>query len=160
MNAAHLHIAVNHLPLFALLFGAALLIAGRWKGYRVLVTAGLSITMIAGLGAGAAYLTGEGAEEIVEEQVIGDVDDLIHEHEEVALFALWLTVVAAAVAAWALWSSRGGGEPPRTPTAGVIVLALAALALMVLTAWHGGKIGHPEIRSAAVVSSPASGDDD
>jgi hypothetical protein len=41
MNAAHLHLMVNHLPLFALLFAGGLLLAGILRKQLAITNAGM-----------------------------------------------------------------------------------------------------------------------
>lgn len=159
MNAAHLHLALNHLPIFALAFALVLLVWGRLRRERVVLTIGLALTVLAGAGAGGAYLTGEAAEEVIEDRP-GFDEAPVHEHEEAAEFALWLTLAAAALAAGTLWYHRRGGEYSPTALTATLVVGLVAMASLTVTAWHGGEISHPEIRGGAVADAPARVDDD
>ena len=70
MNAAHFHLIVNHLPLFAAMFGGLLMAAGLWRRSENLTRAGLMLGLVAGLGAGLASFSGERAEELVEGDVL------------------------------------------------------------------------------------------
>jgi len=83
VNSAHLHLMVNHLPLFAALFSGVFLMVGLVRAQSALTKAGLVIAVVAGLGAFTAARTGEGAEEIVEE-LAGISEAAIEPHEEAA----------------------------------------------------------------------------
>ena len=159
MNAAHLHLALNHLPIFALAFALVVLGWGRIRRERIVVSLGLALTVLAGAGAGAAFLTGEPAEEVIEDRP-GIDEARIHEHEEAAEFAVWLTIAAAVVAAGALWYHRRG--EPYSPAAltATMVVGLVAMASLTVTAWHGGEISHPEIRASASGPAATGADDD
>src|ERR1041384_6680410 len=62
MNGAHLHLIVTHLPVLGTGFGTLLLGLGLIRRSRVIQQLALSVLVLAGVTAGAAYLTGEGAE--------------------------------------------------------------------------------------------------
>src|SRR5438309_10851394 len=57
MNFVHIHLAINHSPLYATLFAFFLLLIGMIIRTRSIATAGLVIAIIAALGAIAADLT-------------------------------------------------------------------------------------------------------
>jgi hypothetical protein len=159
MNAAHLHLALNHLPIFALAFGLITLAWGRLRGPRTLMTVGLVLTVLAGAGAGGTFLTGEPAEEVLEDRA-GFDKELVHEHEEAADFALWLTLAAAVTAAGALWWSRAGGDYSGPAVAVTLLIGVIAMVALAITALRGGEISHPEIRSGAAAAVVVSHDDD
>ncbi|MEO8479857.1 MAG: DUF2231 domain-containing protein [Gemmatimonadota bacterium] len=153
MNAAHLHLALNHLPIFAIAFATGFLAWGLKRRHPALLRAGLVLTVLAAVGAGGAFLTGEPAEDVIEDQP-GFSRDRVHDHEDAADFGLWITVAAGVVALGVLWRAKGRVEGPTT-NAAALVLAVSVLALAALarTAWLGGEISHPELRSAVVGGS-------
>lgn len=159
MNAAHVHLMVNHLPLFAVMFGLVFLALGLWRPMMPVVRrAGLVLMVVGGLGGGAAFLSGEPAEEIVEEHVQVN-EDLIHEHEEAGEFGMISTAVAGLLALAILWRSRRS-PIGRGATVLSLVVGLWAMAVLARTAWLGGKIQHPELRGEAGLVLPASEDQD
>lgn len=158
MNAAHLHLMVNHLPLFAVLFALVFLVIGLWRpALPVVRRAGLVLLVVGGLGGGAAYLSGEPAEEIVEEQALVD-HDRVEEHEDAGKFGLISTAIAGVLALAILWRSRNAAIG-RGATILALVVGLWAMAVLARTAWLGGKIQHPELRTGAGAIAPAPGDD-
>jgi len=157
MNYAHLHLMVNHLPLFATLFGGALLAWGLVKKQPVLKSAGLVLGLVSGLGGAAAVFTGERAEDVVE-AVAGTNEDAIHEHEEAAektrfsLLALGLVSLIGLTALKNREQLRGRMEWL------ALALFVVSLAMVAWTANLGGPIQHPELGAAA--PSGADLDDD
>lgn len=156
MNGAHLHLMVNHLPIFATAFGLVFLLLGLWRpALAVVRRAGLLFLVVGGLGAGAAYLTGEPAEEVVED-LPGVTNERIHEHEEAAEFALIVCGAAGLVALALLWRRRGR-EIDNASTmiaAGATVLAFAVLAR---AAWLGGEVRHTELRPGFTAAEEGGG---
>lgn len=147
MNGAHLHLVLNHIPLFALLFGGAILLYGRLRDNDFGVRIALVLFVIAGMAAGGTYLTGEGAEEVVEGQP-NVMHSYIESHETVALYALIASVVLGVMALGTLAFYRSRRIPnPLNNT--LLLVAVVALGIIAYTANTGGKISHPELRSGA-----------
>lgn len=145
MNAAHLHLALNHLPVVGLLFALALIVVAlRTRSPELARVALWSLVVVAVLGL-LAYLTGEGAEEVVE-RLAGVSEAAIESHEEAALVAVLLVGGLGALAGAGLWLQAQGDGLRR----GFLVLTLAATLLvagwMAWTANLGGRIRHAEIR--------------
>lgn len=156
MSNAHWHLLLNHLPVLGVPFGAALLGIGLLWGQTVLQRAGLIVLVLAGLAAGAAYLTGEPAEHALETQSVpgSRPESLIEAHEDAAVAATVASGVLALVAAVALWRLRGG-RTGGVWTTGALVLSLATALTLAYVATLGGRISHPEIRPAASIGTAA-----
>lgn len=152
-NSAQIHLALNHAPLFGILVGMAILLAGYLLQQGVLRKTGLVLLVLGGLSVIPVYLSGESAEELVEHKP-GVSEAIIHDHEEAAELALILTLVTGAGAAGVLLFSKR--VPPELERkAGLAVLALSVVAVIVVAraAHLGGMIRHDELRSG--VSSEA-----
>jgi hypothetical protein len=156
MNGAHLHLMLTHLPVMGVAFGALLLGFGLFRDDRVIQQTALSVLVLAGVAAGLAYLTGEGAEEAIE-GTIGAGKPYLDRHEEAGKFGL---VAGGIVGAMALFALVGGREG-RPLSRGLIVLnfvfALIASGTLAWVANLGGQIGHPEIRSGQIAPVGAEG---
>jgi hypothetical protein len=150
MNAAHLHLMVNHLPLFAALFAGVLIAAGMMRKQVALTNAGLMIAVVAGLGAFAAARTGEGAEEIVSE-LAAVSEGAIEPHEEAAEAAMFAAMGLGALALIALASPARMAKARRAASIGALIMAVVTFGMVARTANLGGAIRHPEI------GAPASG---
>ncbi len=157
MNGAHLHLALNHLPIFAIAFAMGFLGWGLKLRHPALLRSGLVLAVIAATGAGGAFLTGEPAEGVIEDQA-GFSRDRVHDHEDAADFGLWITVAAGVVALGVLWSAKGTVEGPTTiATAVVLTISVLALAALSRTAWLGGEISHPELRLTETAATESIG---
>jgi uncharacterized membrane protein len=157
MSAAHLHLMLNHIPLLGLVFGAALLAYGLWRGAEDVQKASLGLLAVAGLSAIAVYLTGEPAEEVVE-GLAGVSHDAIEAHEEWGLYALVAGIATGALALGALLLGWVRERLGRGAVVLTLVLALLASGLIGYTANLGGKISHPELRGETVSAVDGGGE--
>lgn len=153
MNAAHIHLLLNHVPVLGAVFGLLVLGYGYTRGSRDVMKAGLWLLVIVGITGGFVYLTGEPAEELVED--LAGVSEAVLERHEAA--ALWATIGAGLVGLVALvglvrWRA---GELPRRYAGAVLALTLGLTGLMGWTANLGGQVRHAEIRSGSSVSVSA-----
>lgn len=157
MSAAHLHLALNHIPVLGTLFGILLLAYGHWRDQLSLQKATLGFLVGIGAVAVAVYLTGEPAEEVVE-GVAGVSHEALELHEEWGWYAVLASSVTGVAALGALLYGWIRQSLPRWTVRAVFVLALLTGGIMVYTANLGGKVHHPELRSdATVVQSPDAG---
>lgn len=76
MDQAHLHLIINHLPVFGSILGGIVLAYGLWTKTNQTKVAAYILFIISSIGAGISYLTGEAAEETVE-NIAGVSKDLI-----------------------------------------------------------------------------------
>ncbi|MEO6096040.1 MAG: hypothetical protein ABIW76_10235 [Fibrobacteria bacterium] len=145
MTPVHIHLMLNHLPVFAsaialLLLGYAL--AREHESYKklayvILIAAGLATPMV--------FLSGERSEEKVED-IAGVSKHALHEHEEAgeAALAVMLTLGAAALLQLLLYAFPNLARL-RGKTAFAILLGSAlALGWAAWTAKLGGQIRHAE----------------
>lgn len=149
MNATHLHLLLNHLPILGSFFGLALLAAGTVShgGQLWLTRAALAFFIVVGVSAVPANLTGEPAEH----QVIklpGVTRHAIHEHEEAAESALIAAGLLGAVALGALLLQQRNHPATRRALWAVWALALITAGLMARTGYQGGLIRRPELRGS------------
>ncbi len=146
MNGAHLHLLLNHLPVLGTAFGLLLLLFALLRKSDEIKRVSLGVFVFTALSAGAAYLTGEPAEEAVE-KLPGVAEALIGQHEDAALIALVVAGVTGGVALLGLILFRRAEKLPVWVVAAALVLALATGGLMARAANLGGQIRHPEIRA-------------
>ncbi len=144
MNAAHLHLMINHLPVLGTVFGLLLLAAGTWRKSEELKRAALATFVLVALAAIATYLTGEPAEDVAKKGA-NFAGAFFEKHEDLAGAAMAGSVVIGVAALFGLVWYQG----PRLmkPWFGTLVLvaALVVTGLMAYTAYLGGRIGHPEL---------------
>lgn len=145
MNAAHFHLALNHLPIYAVIFGVVLVVIGRIVRSDTTERVGLWTLVIAGLFAIPVYLTGEPAEEVVE-KLPGVSETFIESHEEMGVFALAGALALGIVGAATLFFSRGTKVISKVWWLAVVILGVLTIGVLLQTAFLGGKIRHSEIR--------------
>jgi hypothetical protein len=158
MNAVHIHLLLNHVPVIGTFIAVLLLGYALLRRSQALVRAGLGMLVLVALAAGVVYVTGEPAEELVE-GLAGTSMPILERHEEAALVAVLLLGLAAlfAFAILLVFRRRESGIPWRFATA-AFLFALLPAAAMGYVANLGGQIRHPEIRTE-VIATPGEGAD-
>lgn len=144
MNPAHVHLMINHVPLFAALFGGALLVWGLLKNQPALRSAGLVLGVIGGLSGVIAAKSGERAEEIVEEYA-GTNETALEAHEEAGEAAQWAAALLGLIALGGLLVPKGRVQLRRRTEWLAVLAFLIALGMVARAANLGGPIRHPEI---------------
>lgn len=143
MNAAHLHLIVNHIPIFTTLIGIFVLMWGMYKKEISIRNIAFVLFIFGALSSYAALETGESAEEIVEE-VAAVSHDAIHDHEEAAELSLWSAVVMGLFSIGALVAQKYKFRFETGLNVAILLFALITLGLLAYTAYEGGEIRHPE----------------
>ncbi len=154
MNAAHWHLVLNHVPLIGIGFVALLMVIAFLRKSSELVSVSLVLTVAVALFAIPAYLTGEPAEEIVEDMP-GISENLIHEHEEAAEKAFILVEAVGGLALIGLIARRFNKNLGNTLAVATLAGLLAGGGLVAYTANLGGKIHHQEIREGSATLPPS-----
>ncbi|KOY85284.1 hypothetical protein AD998_03150 [bacterium 336/3] len=146
MNAAHFHLVVNHLPIIVPIIGLLVMLGGLILKSEVIKRTAYAIFILGAIATVPAFVSGEGAEEVLEK--MQDVSHkLIHEHEEKAeTFALLSYVLGliAIVGLWSNWKKKGFASVISYIT---VVFSLVVLFFAKQTGTSGGEIRHPEIRT-------------
>jgi uncharacterized membrane protein len=158
MNAAYVHLAVNHVPVLGVIFALALLGAAVLRRNDTLLHAGWVTVLVAAVLAFPVYFSGKDAEDIVKHRP-GVTHDAIEEHEEIALVAL-VAIEALGLLALAGHVLSRRGAPPSRVRMGSLALAVAVAALMGVTAYRGGMINHPEAHEGAAATGGGESDRD
>jgi uncharacterized membrane protein len=147
LSGVHLHLLVNHAPVFGTLFALALLIASYFTSADVLRRTAFVVLIGSAIAGAAANLSGDAAEDAIR-GFPGVRRELIHAHEEMGDKAYYLGIVLGVLALIALirWRRR----PIPAVATHVAVLATAFVAgAFAYTALLGGRIRHTEIRPGA-----------
>lgn len=155
IDAAHVHLMMNHLPVIGAPLLLLLLTIGLLRGSRELITVSLVLVVGLAVATGLVYLTGEPAEELVE-HASWFKESLAESHEEQATVSLVAVLVTGALAGAALAFRRRPGTGVWLPRVTWGALALST-ALLAWTGWSGGRIRHEEVRGAAVLQQVAPG---
>jgi|tagenome__1003787_1003787.scaffolds.fasta_scaffold20989417_2 MYXO-CTERM domain-containing protein len=145
LNPAHLHIMLNHIPVFGSLFAALLIAWGLLRKSEDVLRLGLALAVVVGVATWGVQLTGEPAENVVEH--LADVSRrMIHAHEEAADWATYMIAAAGVVALVALLMVRRRHRAGRGLSILALVISLVGFAAASRAALLGGEIRHPEAR--------------
>ena len=155
MDGAHLHLLLNHYPIVGSIIALMLLIVGFFMKNKSVINAALVTTVVIGLIAIPAFLTGEAAEHKVED-LPGTSEFYLEEHEDIGKAAFLIMNISAVLSLITLIVNLISRKTSRFLTA-IVLLALAAtVGIMVYTGFLGGKIRRPELRETAVQELPQS----
>jgi uncharacterized membrane protein len=143
MNAAYIHLVLNHFPpIVGIAALIVLLLGALWRNDGVLRAAFVLVVFAAIMGV-ATYSTGDGAADIVK-RLDGVNAAAIGPHDEAAGVTLGSYAIAAVVALFALIKYRAPRAIARWAATLMIILTLIATASALYTAMLGGRIHHPE----------------
>jgi len=159
INPAHIHLALNHVPVLGVLFGTILLAMGLWRRNDTIRRTSLVVLLLTGAAAGAVYLTGEPAEELIE-NAAGVSEKRIERHEDAAAVATSGAALLGGGALVLLRRARRTGLMSSRLLVAIFGLALLTTVLMAWTANLGGQIRHSEITTAGQTSTEAATPDD
>ncbi len=151
MSQAHIHLIVTHLPIFGSLLGTLVLIYGLFTNSIQTKIASFLLFIISAIGAGIAYLTGEGAEEAVE-NIQGISENIIEQHEDFAMFALVSLIILGVSSLLAIIVANKNNILSKSTTMATLVIAIVSFALVARTGYLGGQIRHTEISSSTGIT--------
>lgn len=152
MDQVHIHLLINHLPIIGSILGGLVLAHGIWSKSDQTKIAAYNVLSISSVGAVIAYLTGEGAEEAVED-IQGVATNMIDQHEDFAMFALVGLVAVGVSSIVGLLLTIRKSSLANTIAILTLVVSLISFGLVARTGYLGGQIRHTEIGTA----SPAQG---
>ena len=151
-STVHIHLAINHSPLYAELFALCLILFGLLKKRREFVTAAFVVAIIAALCGIAADLTGDGAAEFMtnaKPPIAGVDTKLIGEHDTAATFFVTFSCITGVASIIALVIGHRRGTRPRWLEIVIAILIAHALSVAGRTALLGGRIHHQEVRAVS-----------
>jgi uncharacterized membrane protein len=149
---------INHFPVIGIIMGFLLLAFAMIRKSEELKRVSLGVVFFIALIAIPVYFTGEPTAEVVE-KIPGVSEEVVEEHEEIALIALIAVEVLGLMAVGGLVYFRQSASMPDWFIQVALVLSVITVGLMAWTANSGGQIRHPEIQANfnASTSSPVEG---
>ena len=159
MSWAHLHLALNHVPVIGLPIALLLLGWALYRGSSELTRASFGLLVLIGLATIVVQLTGEPAEELIE-KLPGVRESVIEQHEEAALIGTVGTAALGVGALLGLWRYRAGRAPQRWFSTLLLVAGVLLAGFLGWVANLGGQIRHTEIVSPGGVTEFLSQSDD
>ena len=146
MNAAHLHLVLNHIPVIGSAIAIFVLIVGILKKSDDVKKVSAMILLLTALITIPVYLSGKDAEAKIEGNYEEVDEQYIEEHEDFALSSFIVMDIAGAVALIGLIIYRKPKTLPNYIPYIILALLFIVNGMMAYTANLGGKIHHPEIR--------------
>jgi hypothetical protein len=147
-SGAHLHLLVNHAPIFGALFATILLIVSYFAAPTVMRRTAFVVLIATAVAGVLADKTGEPAEDAIRGYP-GVQRRLIHDHEEMGEKAYYIAVAAGLASIFALYRWRNRPVPAGFNAAMILASAFLSGA-MVYTGLLGGRVRHTEVRPGAV----------
>lgn len=143
MTEAQIHLVFNHFPLVICFVALLILGYGVLKNNTILIRTAFILNIAVLLFTVPLYVTGEGAEEIVE-QMEHVSHDYIHEHEEMAEKAFVVAILLAIISIAGLFNfpKKFSGTLPKV----ILGFTILSFIMFASTAHFGGRISHPELR--------------
>jgi uncharacterized membrane protein len=137
------HLLINHFPVVMSIAALSVALLALLLNRRGLWLTAMAALTAAGVFVYPVFFTGNKADHALKDPWYIH-PGVIEAHDEAALWALWLILIAGAFAAYSWWRSlkRPAEVIPGWMRAGIIVGALAAVSVVARTAYLGGKIIH------------------
>ena len=146
MDQTYLHLLISHLPIFGSILGGLVLANALWTKTNQTKIAAYYLLIISSIGAGVSYLTGESAEETIE-NLQGASKSIIEQHEDFALYALIGFIILGLSSIVGLFVTLNNSSLTRAVAIFTLILSLISFGLVARTGYLGGQIRHSEIRS-------------
>lgn len=156
MNELQIHLFLNHVPILGAFAALLVVIIGVVIKNNAVRMSGLAVYIMMALAVIPTYLSGEGAEERIE-NIAGISETVIESHEEMAELSLWIMLAAAAIGAAALFTQWKGKSIAGTLSLLFVVVAIGAFVQIGLTGHEGGKIRRPDMTLGT--AAPAAAED-
>ena len=150
LTGAHLHLLVNHAPIFGSIFALALLVASYLTSADILRRTAFVVLIGTALAGAAADLSGDAAETAIR-GFPGVRRDVIQAHKKMADKAYVLAGVLGVLSLGALVRWRRRQIPPGATLVALLATAFVGGAMM-YTGLLGGQIRHTEVRPGATAA--------
>jgi hypothetical protein len=152
LNAAHLHLVLNHVPTLGAFVAVGLLLMALIRRNEALQQIGLEVLFIIALVALPVFVTGAAARPALKNGPAFS-DTAVRAHLDAAIYG-FTVIELAGFAAWlALFQSSRHGRAARSVVTAATLLLVVGLLLMGRAATLGGEIRHPEMLTAAASSA-------
>lgn len=153
LTGVHLHLLVNHAPIFGAIFALCLFVASYIWAPDVLRRTAFVFLIFTGLAGAASDLTGEPAVHAVR-GLPGIKRDVTHAHEDMGEKSFIAAAVVGVLAIGLLFQSRNGSVSNGAAMTG-LVASLIVSAMMAYTGLLGGRVRHTEVRAGATPADAA-----
>jgi uncharacterized membrane protein len=157
LNAAHLHLLLNHFPTVGLLVVFGLFVGSVIYRHEDLKRTSFAMFFGLALISIPAFMTGSGAQQALQTRT--DVSAAaIANHEDAAMWGFVLIEITGCMAWFALWQYRRSLRPVAWATPAILLCGVLSFVVMAKAAELGGDIRHPEIEAAPQIAALAQAD--
>jgi uncharacterized membrane protein len=151
MNAAQLHLMLNHIPSIGVIIGLVTFLIGWLRRLDGVRKTGAWTILLAGIMVWPASFTGEEAEVLIED-LPGIQKNLMSQHEDAAGQAFVMTLISAAIALSYLLIAKLKQSLVKITSFLLVISSVIALVLILNASHKGGLIRHPELLSGSANS--------
>jgi uncharacterized membrane protein len=152
MNQTHIHLLITHLPIFGSILGALVLLHGIGVKSDQTKIAAYYVFILSAIGATVAYLTGEGAEEVVE-KIQGVLEESIKIHEDSATATLITLIILGLTSIIGVYLTFKKSIYTTVTAFIILFIAFLSFILVARTGYLGGKIRHSEVNDLVVLNT-------
>lgn len=158
MSAAHIHVALTHVPVIGIIFSGILLLIAFLTMDRKWQRIAFWFIFFVALSAIPVFLSGEPTEDIIE-KLAGVSKTFIERHEAFATISFVTMVILGLLSIIGLIVFRNRPMFPGYFQAGMLIFTIIVMFLFTYTAYLGGQVRHSEIRSDFKSSGPGQAGD-
>lgn len=151
MEATHIHLLLNHYPIFATFIGFAILLFGLFKDNQTARVISYSIFVSAALASFLVFQSGDGAEHIIE-KTIPSTKDYIEAHEDAAKIALWFAFGLGLISLVGIYTTIKQKLFEKKIGIVILIASIISIAFFAYVGNLGGKIIHTELRDKTAVT--------
>lgn len=152
MEPTHVHLLINHYPIFATFIGFAILLFGLIKNNQTARVIAYVIFVSAAFVSFLAFQSGEGAEDIIE-KLLPELEKYIEAHEEAAEIALWFAIGLGLLSAIAIYTTIKQKLIEKKIGLTILVASVISIAFFAYVGSLGGKIVHAELRGNSTITN-------
>lgn len=152
MEPTHVHLLLNHYPIFASFIGFAVLLFGLVKDNQSVRVISYYIFVSAALVSFIVFQSGEGAEHIIE-KLIPSSEEFIKAHEEAADIALWIAIGLGLLSVIGIYTSIKKMIIEKKIGIAILIASVISIAFFAYVGSLGGKIVHAELRDKTAITN-------
>ncbi|HKJ31044.1 MAG TPA: hypothetical protein VKA34_04410 [Balneolales bacterium] len=145
MTTVHIHLLLNHVPIFITFFSILFIIWGTIFKKNEIFKIGLIGFIIGAIFVIPVFFSGQESEEIVE-KIPGISEHFLDSHEEFAEVSLWLTLVLGVLGIIGFIRDRLPHSINKLFVTILLVFSIITAGSLTYTAYLGGNIRHTELQ--------------
>ncbi|HKJ46819.1 MAG TPA: hypothetical protein VJ991_13390 [Balneolales bacterium] len=156
MTSVHLHLLLNHVPIFTTFFSILFILWGSVFKKNEIFKIGLSGFIIGAIFVIPVFLSGQSSEETIE-SLQGISKSFLDNHEEFAEASLWLTLLLGVFGIIGFFRNRLPLKISKLYVTILVVLSIITAGSISYTAYLGGNIRHTELQQTTTQTQHNSG---